>query len=172
MVPSPHQADYAQRRGLLARAGFRRCSENTQSMLPHASSLFASLLFGDATVTVISEGSCLWAPKYQVPEPDWRRCLHDADADGRIRIGFNLAHIATPAASIMIDPGFDDPHTPWAAAFSARWPGYVPTPGTMAALAAIGVRAGDVTHVLITHTHDDHFVGVTCDDDGHHRVRF
>lgn len=173
MVPSPHQADYAQTRGLLARAGFCRCSANRHSVpTPHASSHFASRRFGDATVTVISEGSCLWAPKYQVPEPDWRRCLHDADADGRIRIGFNLAHIATPAASIMIDPGFDDPHTPWAAAFSARWPGYVPTPGTMAALAAIGVRADDVTHVLITHTHDDHFVGVTCDDDGHHRARF
>ena len=137
-----------------------------------ASTHFASRRIGDATVTVISEGSCLWAPKYQVPEPDWRRCLHDADADGRIRIGFNLAHVAVPGASIVIDPGFDDPQTPWASAFAARWPGYVATPGTRAALTAIGARADDVTHVLITHTHDDHFVGVTREDHGHHRVRF
>jgi len=154
-------------------AGFRGFPANTHSMTsPQSSPYVASRRFGDATVTVISEGSCLWAPRYQVPEPDWRRCLHHADADGRIRIGFNLAHVATPGASIMIDPGFDDPQTPWDAAFGARWAGYSRTPGMMTALAAIGVRADDITHVLITHTHDDHFIGVTREEHGRHRPRF
>lgn len=139
---------------------------------PPSSTYVASRRSGDAIITVISEGSCLWAPRYQVPEPDWRRCLRDADAEGRIRIGFNLAHVAVPGASVLIDPGFDDPHTPWDAAFGARWAGFARTPGMMAALAAIGVRADDITHVLITHTHDDHFVGVTREDGGRHRPRF
>jgi glyoxylase-like metal-dependent hydrolase (beta-lactamase superfamily II) len=139
---------------------------------PAASTFVASRRIGEAVVTVISEGSCLWAPRYQVPEPDWRRCLADADTGGRIRIGFNLVHVALAGASVVIDPGFDDPGTPWDEAFGARWAGYSRTPGMMAALAAIGVRADDVTHVLITHTHDDHFAGVTREERGHHRPRF
>ncbi len=132
----------------------------------------SSRRIGAATVTVFSEGSCLWAPRFQVPEDAWRRCLGDADTEGRIRIGFNFAHVSLGAASIVIDPGFDDPASPWDAAFAAKWPSYTRTPGMMAALAALGVRAEDVTHVLITHAHDDHFAGVTVDRDGRHAARF
>lgn len=132
----------------------------------------ATRKFGDAAVTVISEGSCLWAPRYQAPEDDVHRALPDADAQGRIRIAFNLAHIRIPGASVLIDPGFDDPASAWDAAFGARWPGYVRTPGMMAALASLSIRAADVTHVLISHAHDDHFAGVTVERDGRHVPRF
>lgn len=126
----------------------------------------SSRKFGDATVTVICEGSCLWAPRFGVPEAAWRRAMPDADADGRIQIAFNLIHIRLGGASVMVDPGFDDPSSPWDQAFGARWPSYDRTPGLGAALAALGISPKDVTHVLITHGHDDHFAGVAADAGG------
>ena len=123
-------------------------------------------------MTVICEGSCLWAPRFGVPEPAWRRAMPDADPQGRIRIAFNLIHIRLGGASVLIDPGFDDPLSSWDEAFGARWHGYTRTPGLGAALAALGVRSTEVTHVLITHGHDDHFAGVTVDAGGRHEPRF
>ncbi|MGQ0549152.1 MAG: MBL fold metallo-hydrolase [Armatimonadota bacterium] len=132
----------------------------------------SSRKIGDATVTVISEGSCLWAPRFGVPEEAWRRAMPDADADGRIHIAFNLIHIQLRGASVLVDPGFDDPSSSWDQAFGARWPAYTRTPGLGAALAALGVRAAEMTHVLITHAHDDHFVGITVEAGGRLEPRF
>ena len=65
--------------------------------------------------------------------------------------------------SILIDPAYDDPGTAWDQAFAAKWPGITRTPGLAAGLASIGVRPEEITHVLITHAHDDHFAGVVAD---------
>ncbi|MGH2376342.1 MAG: MBL fold metallo-hydrolase [bacterium] len=139
---------------------------------PDLHTYVSSRKIGDATVTVISEGSCLWAPRFGVPEAAWRRAMPDADAEGRIHIAFNLIHIRIGAASVLVDPGFDDPWSSWDEAFGARWHAYARTPGLGAALAALGVRAGEVTHVLITHGHDDHFAGVAAEVGGRLEPRF
>jgi glyoxylase-like metal-dependent hydrolase (beta-lactamase superfamily II) len=39
-------------------------------------------------------------------------------------------------------------------------------------LTSIGVRPEQITHVLITHTHDDHFAGVTVERGGARVARF
>jgi glyoxylase-like metal-dependent hydrolase (beta-lactamase superfamily II) len=138
----------------------------------HEAPYFSSRRIGDATVTIVSEGSCLWAPRFQVPEASARLAMPDADSEGRIRIAFNVAHVALPRASVVIDPGFDDPNTSWDVTFGARWPEYVRTPGLMAALARVGVQADEVTHVLITHAHHDHFAGVAVERGGGYALRF
>ncbi len=103
--------------------------------VPELHTYVSSRKIGDATVTVICEGSCLWAPRFDVPEAAWRRAMPDADADGRIRIAFNLAHIRLGDASVLVDPGFDDPSSSWDQAFGARWASYTRTPGLGVALA-------------------------------------
>jgi len=135
----------------------------------------SSRRIGAADVTVISEGSCLWAPKLSAPETEWRRAMPEADAEGRIPIGFNVAYLRLGGASIVIDPGFDGPRSAWQqrfAAYSPNLPALVRTAGLDTALARLGVAPGDVTHVLITHTHADHFAGVTAEQDGRQRARF
>lgn len=136
---------------------------------------FVSRRIGAAQVTIISEGSCLWAPRLQVPEAEWRRAMPEADPVGRIPIGFNVAHVGLGSDSIVIDPGFDDPASPWQERFAAHSPslsGLARTAGLEAALARLGVSPERVTHVLITHTHGDHFAGVTAERDGTQRARF
>ena len=130
----------------------------------------ASRRLGQATVTIISEGSLLWAPTFQVADAEWRRALPEATARGEVWLGINVAHVQINAASILIDPGFDDPSAPCAG--PPAWPALTRSPGLAAGLASIGVRPEQITHVLITHTHDDHFAGETAERDGERVARF
>ena len=128
----------------------------------------ASRRFGDAIVTLISEGTFPWNLELQAPEAAWRRAMPEADASGAIRLGINVAYIRVGDAAILVDPGFDDP----SAAPPAQFLGLVRTGGLEAGLRAIRVEPGQITHVLITHTHDDHFAGVTTMRDGRRVARF
>lgn len=130
--------------------------------------------FGDATVTVINEGSLPIpiASVFSPPEAEWLRAHGEADPQGRLMSDQAVIHVRIGAASILIDPAYDDPGSAWERAFAAKWPGVTRTPGMAAGLASIGVRPEEVTHVLITHAHDDHFAGVVAARDGRHDVRF
>src|SRR5215204_7410681 len=69
----------------------------------------SSRRIGDATVTIISEGELPYAPNFNAPEADWRKAMPEADERGRFRFGLNVALIQTDDATILIDPGLDDP---------------------------------------------------------------
>jgi glyoxylase-like metal-dependent hydrolase (beta-lactamase superfamily II) len=127
------------------------------------SDFVASRRIGEAVVTVISDGTLRWAPKFQISEDERRRAMPDTDEDGRLTLGLNLAHVRLGSASIVIDPGCDVPSSAWAREFSAKWPGLTRSPGLEAALRQIGVSPEAVTHVLITHAHEDHFAGVAAE---------
>ena len=133
-----------------------------------ASAYVASRRIGSAIVTIISEGSMRWAPELQAPEVEWRRAMPEAGANGEITLGLNVVHIRLGGASILVDPGFDDPArpSPWDEA------GLVRSPGLLAGLATIGVRPEQITHVLITHAHGDHFAGVTTEREGQRVARY
>lgn len=129
-------------------------------------------MIGDAVVTVISEGTLEWSPKMEAPADELRRAIPDLAERGRFTLGLILAHVALGDASIVIDPGCDDPASSWQEGFAAKWPGLRRSPGLRAGLTRLGVDPSAVTHVLITHAHDDHFAGVTVERDGHDVVRF
>ncbi|UPJ79363.1 MBL fold metallo-hydrolase [Bradyrhizobium sp. 183] len=115
---------------------------------------------GDATITLISEGTFDWPPNYQVPEAEWRVALPEADADGRITLGLHVAHVRLGGASILIDPGCDDPDSEWSAEFFNSYASVTRTPGTAAALAEISVTPEEITHIAISHGHGDHLAGL------------
>ena len=132
----------------------------------------ATRRIGEAVVTVISDGTLRWAPKFPISEDDRRRAMPDAGADGKVSLGLNLAHVRLGRASIVIDPGCDVPSSAWARAFAAKWPGSTRSAGLEAGLDRVEVAPESVTHVLITHAHEDHLAGVAAERGAELALRF
>lgn len=129
---------------------------------------------GDAEVTIISEGGLLWSPDFAISEESWRAVLPDADEQGRLWIGLNVVIVRLGDALVVIDPGMDDPTSQWQRDLAVVWPDWPTrrTPGLAAALDQLGIDPDDVTHVVITHPHGDHYAGVAFEQDGGIAVRF
>ncbi|HXX37073.1 MAG TPA: MBL fold metallo-hydrolase [bacterium] len=136
------------------------------------SEFVASRRVGDATVTVISDGTLLWAPRFMIPDEERRRAMPEADAEGQVRLGLNAVHLRIGDASIMVDPGLDDPASAWQRGFALKWPGLIRSPGLAVALERIGERPEAVSHVVVTHAHADHFAGVAVERNGTLGPRF
>ena len=127
---------------------------------------------GDAEVTIISEGTLVWAPEYPVPEAEWRAAMPEADARGAVKLGLNVAHVKIGDASVLIDPGCDVPGSAWQDEFANRFGEVTRTPGLLPALDSMGVRPEEITHVLITHGHGDHVAGLAVEQNGTMVPRF
>lgn len=116
---------------------------------------------GDATITVINEATVRipLTTVFPTPEVEWLRANGEADAEDCLTSYQAVILVQLGDATILIDPAFDDPGTPWDQHFATTWPEVRRTPGMQAALAALGVAPESITHVVITHAHDDHFAG-------------
>jgi glyoxylase-like metal-dependent hydrolase (beta-lactamase superfamily II) len=121
---------------------------------------------GDATISVINEAvtriplTAVFAPS----QVEWLRANGEADSEDCLTSYQAVILVRLADAMILIDPAFDDPGTPWDQHFATTWPGVERTPGMEAGLASLGVAPEAITHVLITHAHDDHFAGVLQGD--------
>ena len=129
---------------------------------------------GEAEVTIVSEGGLLWSPGFTVSEETWRAVLPEADAQGRLWIGLNVAIVRLGDTLLVIDPGLDDPSSHWQRDLATVWPDWPTrrTPGLAVALDQLGITPQDVTHVVITHPHGDHYAGVAYEVGGGIAPRF
>jgi glyoxylase-like metal-dependent hydrolase (beta-lactamase superfamily II) len=117
-----------------------------------------TLQIGAATVTVITLVDDLQVDLktwLQQPEDEWPR-QYRADITDLMRFPIQSVHIALPGASILVDACDVGilAETPFAP------PGYQPPPDIVARLNEIGVSAEEITHVIITHAHFDHYSGI------------
>ncbi|HUG16716.1 MAG TPA: MBL fold metallo-hydrolase [Thermomicrobiales bacterium] len=141
-------------------------------MSPSASAYLSTRNVGDTEMTLILEGSGPYPVELNVPEEVWRPAVPDADADANITLYSGGAFLRHGAESIVVDPGLDDPGTPTFEAAKGVFKGWSFTPGFQAGLSTLGVSNDSVTHVVVTHAHFDHCLGVTVAQNGGQLPRF
>jgi len=145
--------------------------ENSEA-IPPEKAFVSTRVFGDATVSVISLGVLEAAPVtawFAVPEADLRRAIPEITNDGNTHMGMNIVHVRIGAASVLFDAGWGDlePESQYVREYGA-----VPTLGVGGGLASLGIDCSAITHVLLSHTHLDHFRAVAVERNGRLERRF
>jgi glyoxylase-like metal-dependent hydrolase (beta-lactamase superfamily II) len=132
---------------------------------------FRTIQLGTATLTIINVGDLMFrlAEVMNVPESEWRP-HYAAEFEKPLSFPSQCMHIALPGASILVDAGdytvavsLNTPYVP---------PNYSPPPGLIDQLLERGISPEDITHVVITHLHFDHYSGVTIERNGQYVPAF
>ncbi len=130
-----------------------------------------TIALGAATITIINAGNMILklSRVMNVPESEWRPRYSSA-FEKPLPFPSQSIHIALPDASILVDannyaiavpPG--SPYLP---------PGYQPPSSLLDQLHEKGIRPQDITHLVITHAHFDHYVGTTIESNGKYLPTF
>jgi glyoxylase-like metal-dependent hydrolase (beta-lactamase superfamily II) len=118
---------------------------------------------GQATITIINTGDL------QLRMADWLKVSPEVWAEHYPLAVYNEAlhmptqciHIKIDATSILVDANvYDSPPAEYVI------PNYQPPLDLIASMIEAGIRPEDVTHVIITHAHFDHYNGTTTDRNG------
>lgn len=126
---------------------------------------------GAARVTLINAGMMRLrlADEFAVPETEWRPQY--ADAFDRPALFPSLsALIELGAARVLVDA--NDYRATVTPDSEYHVPGYAPPPTIAEQVASYGAQPEEVTHVVITHAHWDHYAGLTYPQDGAHVPTF
>src|SRR5579863_2621747 len=130
-----------------------------------------ALPLGDATITIINAGDMMvdMAEEMNAPESAWRP-LYGSTFEGSMPYLSQSVHIALPGASILVDAN----DYALAISLDASYlpPDYTPPPGVVEQLLSRGIRPEDITHLVITHAHFDHYAGTTLERNGSYVPRF
>jgi glyoxylase-like metal-dependent hydrolase (beta-lactamase superfamily II) len=130
-----------------------------------------TLSLGGATITIINAGDMLvdMAEDLSAPESKWRPLYGSSFACAQPYPSQSV-HIALPGMSILVDA--NDYQQAIALEPSYLPPDYTPPPGVVEQLVSIGIPPEDITHLVITHAHFDHYMGTTVERDGSYVPRF
>ncbi len=123
-----------------------------------------TLTIGAARVTVLNAGNLRLhlAEEMAVPEQVWRPDY--ADLFEQVGVCPSLSvYIELAGARTLVDIG--DYRATVTPESGYALPDYTPPPAITAQLASLGVTPADITHVVITHAHWDHYAGVTAASD-------
>jgi glyoxylase-like metal-dependent hydrolase (beta-lactamase superfamily II) len=121
--------------------------------------------FGNIEVSLIHAGYIHWGPK-EFPG-DWRTPDLPLDAQGRAIMGVNTMVVRTAHALIVVDPvSINDTDS------TAPWSEMIAGPPLSESFDELGIDPADVTHVVITHGHPDHYLGVLLEPRAEGKLRF
>ncbi len=126
---------------------------------------------GSATISVINVGDIRFrlAETISVPESEWRPRYGDI-FEQTFTFPSQCVHVALPGASVLVDAcDFALSFPPDSPYFQPR---YQPPPGLIDQLREEGIHPGDITHLIITHAHFDHYSAVTTQRDGYYIPAF
>lgn len=80
-------------------------------------------------------------------------------------------HIALPGASVLVDANDFARSTPPGSPYAPP-AGYQPLPDLLTQLRKLGIEPEDITHLVITHAHFDHYAGITREQNGTYQPTF
>jgi glyoxylase-like metal-dependent hydrolase (beta-lactamase superfamily II) len=123
-----------------------------------------TLRIGEARVTILNAGDMhvRLSEEMAVPESEWRPQYADQFEQTRLFPSLSI-YVELHDVKLLVD--INDyratvlPDSEYAIA------GYTPPPPLPARLAALGVQPEDLSHLVITHAHWDHFAGTTTPTD-------
>ena len=131
-----------------------------------ADGVISARRFGAAEVTLLSAGRIFEeAPRFPA-DRDWRSSAN-VDARGRVVHGLGSALIRIGDAVVLVDPAFFESAEEAAGYFDGEL-----AQTAEQALARVGLEPGDVTHVVVTHAHRDHYWAALTQRDGAPAARF
>jgi glyoxylase-like metal-dependent hydrolase (beta-lactamase superfamily II) len=124
-----------------------------------------SLDIGATRLTVINLGDLNFSLRdvISVQETEWRP-RYGALFEQSLPFPTQSIHVAIGDSSMLVDPGDYLKFAKEGAEYVD--PAYTPPAGLIEQLLELGVKPRDVTHVIITHAHYDHFAGVAIDRGG------
>jgi glyoxylase-like metal-dependent hydrolase (beta-lactamase superfamily II) len=120
----------------------------------------STIAIGSARVTLLNAGDMRvrLADEYAVPEEQWRPLY--ADLFDRPSVLPSLSvYVESHGARVLVDA--NDYRATVTPASSYALTDYAPPPPLGAQLTSLGVKPEDIQHVVITHSHWDHYAGVT-----------
>lgn len=129
-----------------------------------------TLKLGNAKVTIINLGE-IYLPLARcmnVPEAELHARADLRELAEQTRIPIHCTHFELPQTSVLVDAGLYDVTTEPEYALA----NYTPPPSLRHQLAASGIRAEEIEHVIITHRHWDHFNGTTFEHNGEWAPQF
>ena len=126
---------------------------------------------GDATITVINVGDVYLTLSQimNVPESEWRPYADIVNQPALFPS--KCIHIALPGASVLVDANNFALSTPPDSLYAPP-ADYQPPADLPTQLLACGIRPEDITHLIITHAHFDHYAGITWERDGRYIPTF
>ena len=125
----------------------------------------ATVHVGEAWVTLLNAGDMrlVLANELEVPEVLWRPRY--ADLFERPDVCPSLSvYIEYQGARVLVDA--NDYRATMTPDSQYALPDYTPPPDIPTQLASLGAQPDDVTHMVITHAHWDHYAGATSPTDG------
>src|SRR5579884_3721638 len=128
-----------------------------------------TLRLGAATITILNAGDMLvnMAEEMNLPanfQSSYTDLLQPAPFPSQ------SIHIALQDASILVDINDYAHAVPPDSPFAI--PGYQPPPSIVEQLQSLHIQPEDITHVIITHAHFDHYSGTTFEESGRRVPRF
>jgi glyoxylase-like metal-dependent hydrolase (beta-lactamase superfamily II) len=130
-----------------------------------------TLRVGAAQVTILNAGNLrlLLSEEMAVPEAVWRPQHAELFEQPSVCPSLSV-YIELGAARVLVDANdYRATVTPGSEYALAN---YTPPPDLPAQLASLGVGPAEISHVVITHAHWDHFAGVTTPRDGGYALTY
>lgn len=123
-----------------------------------------TIQLGDTSITLMNIGDIQLnlAEDYHLAEKDWPPGTTELFSQN-VRMPMTCVLVETSQTKVLVDA------TVYEFAPGSRFPipGFQPPPGLLARLAERNVKPDQIEHVVITHTHFDHYNGLTHHEDTH-----
>lgn len=132
-------------------------------MSSNISDFISTRQVGDVRISNVNELSGPMPVMLNVPEETWRAALPGVGEDGNTPFSMTSMVVQMEGALIVIDPAFDDPNARVRSEVEREFGDWQRGPGLTAVLDELEASPDEVSHVILTHAHFDHCLGIATE---------